>query len=208
MRDPKNTKLKLVNGSMIEYELLKIHDEYDTILQNPTKHWDFSNPPFDIKYLTFSMIETMLKNHGLGLSANQVGIPYRIFVMGTGQFVEAIINPLVLEMDEITEESIEGCLSYPGLFLRIPRPKSIKVEYFDWSGNVKRNKFEGMTARVFLHEYDHLDGVRFTDRVSNTALMIAKNKIKSNLRKMKKNKVNQKDIIRNKITTGKSLINL
>jgi peptide deformylase len=139
--------------------------------------FDFSNPSIDPVELANNLIETMVANKGLGLSANQCGLPYRVFVMWSNP-TKICFNPRIV--DQTTEEIYldEGCLSFPNLFIKIKRPKIIKVRYQDAFGEMQNEKFIGMTARCFLHELDHMDGIVYTSRASQVHLQRAKNQKK------------------------------
>jgi peptide deformylase len=103
--------------------------------------------------------------------------------MGAQNVAFACFNPEILETEG--EETVhEGCLSFPGLYLKVKRPFKIKVRYTEMNGNEKEVTFEGLTARIFQHELDHLNGVKFTSLVGPVALDIAKQKVKKNLKKM------------------------
>lgn len=117
---------------------------------------------------------TMKLYGGIGLSANQCGVYQRVFVMGHGDFQIVCINPKVLEVSEQTTKSLEGCLSYPGLFVKIDRPSKIKVEFTTETGEVKQMELEGLTARCFLHELEHMNGRRFTEHVKPVAMQLAR----------------------------------
>jgi len=176
-------KIKFVNDQMYEYEVYNFVDSYSDILGQKIEPFDFNNPPIEPRYLAVSLVETMAKHRGIGLAANQVGLPYRVFVMGMQNVAFACFNPEILEMEG--EETIpEGCLSFPGLYLKVKRPFRIKVRYNEMNGNLKETMFEGLTARIFQHELDHLNGVRFTSLVGPAALDIAKQKVKKNLKKL------------------------
>lgn len=143
------------------YELVKPDHP---LLRTKLENFDFSDPPTDPIQLAKDLTETMLKNNGLGLSANQCGLPYRVFVLANNPVIAAF-NPRVI--DETTQTEIymdEGCLSFPYLFLKVKRPRIVKVRYTMPNGETTTEKFDGMTARAFLHELDHLNGVVFTDR--------------------------------------------
>jgi peptide deformylase len=99
-----------------------------------------------------------------------------VFVIGTDQFQMACINPKVLESSEEIVKDTEGCLSFPAFFLSIPRPKWIEVEFTNENGERKQTKLEGLTARCFLHELEHLNGVKFTSHVGSVAMAQAKRK--------------------------------
>jgi len=176
-------KIKFVDGQMYEYEIYNFVDSYSDVLAQKTEPFDFNNPPVPPRYLAVSLIETMVQNRGIGLAANQVGLPYRVFVMGAQNVAFACFNPEILETEG--EETVhEGCLSFPGLYLKVTRPFKIKVRYTEMNGNEKEVTFEGLTARIFQHELDHLNGVKFTSLVGPVALDIAKQKVKKNLKKM------------------------
>jgi peptide deformylase len=132
---------------------------------------------------------TMKLYAGLGLSANQCGVSERMFVLGTDEFQLVCINPKVVKSSDNLTKIKEGCLSYPGLFLNIDRPEWIEIEYLDEHGAVKEGRLEGISARCFLHELDHLNGVRYTDYIKPVALQMARKKqtkiIKSIARKAK-----------------------
>ena len=116
---------------------------------------------------------TMKLYSGLGLSANQCGVAERMFVMGTEEFQVVCINPKVITQGEVVKDK-EGCLSFPGLFLNVDRPQWIEVEFTDEFGEVKQARLDGLSARCFLHELDHLNGVRYTSHVKPLALKMAR----------------------------------
>jgi len=179
-------KIKFVDGEMYEYEIMDLVDPYSEVLKTVTPHFDFENPPTDPKKLGISLVETMVKNNGVGLAAPQVGLPYRVFVMGAEGVGFACFNPEILEEYHGYDRFEEGCLSFRGLFLSINRPERVKVRYQDWNGLVKEETFSGLTGRIFQHERDHLDGIVFTTKVSKTVLERAKDKVKSNCKRLDK----------------------
>jgi peptide deformylase len=117
---------------------------------------------------------TMKLYGGIGLSANQCGVYQRVFVLGHGDFQLVCINPKVLEVSEETIKSDEGCLSYPGLFVKIERPAAIKVEFTTETGETKQMMLEGLTARCFMHETEHMNGRRFLQHVKPVAMKLAR----------------------------------
>lgn len=176
-------KIKFVDGNMYEYEIYDLIDPYSDILRTKLDLFDFNSPPIQPRYLAISLIETMVKNRGVGLAANQCGLPYRVFVMGAEKVGFACFNPEILE--SYGEEKMEeGCLSFKGLYLPIKRASTIKVRYTDMNGVTKEETFSGLTARIFLHEYDHLEGIVFTSKVSPIVLERSKRKVKSNLKRI------------------------
>jgi len=132
---------------------------------------------------------TMKLYGGVGLSANQCGVFERVFVIGTDDFQLACVNPRIVEIEGQSEKNNEGCLSYPGLFLKIERPSVIIGEWLNENGELKRARLSGITAQCFQHELDHMNGVRFTEHVGTVALRMARQKqvktIKKIMRKQK-----------------------
>jgi peptide deformylase len=125
---------------------------------------------------------TMKLYGGIGLSANQCGVSERMFVIGTDEFQMVCINPKVIKKSETAVKNKEGCLSYPGLFLSIDRPDWIDVEYTDEFGNTKESRLEGVSAQCFLHELDHLNGIKFVTYVKPVALQMARKKQKKTVK--------------------------
>lgn len=122
------------------------------------------------------MFETMYETEGVGLAANQVGLPIRLFVMnptGDSEHPEeeaVFINPVILKKSgKITDN--EGCLSYPGIHADVIRSETVEVEAIDLNGEVIRRKEKGHIARIIQHETDHLNGTGFVNRLSEIALM-------------------------------------
>lgn len=160
--------------------ILELLPSNSKLLHTPTIPFDFENPPIDPKELFENLRDTMFKHYRKGLSANQVGIPYSVFVMGDHKDPEnaiPVFNPKIVSTmgDMIYLE--EGCLSYPNLWVKIKRPSQIRVRYSTYTGNTDTIKFEGLTARVFQHEYDHIMGIPYTSRTSKFHLEAARKKI-------------------------------
>jgi len=120
---------------------------------------------------------------GLGLSANQVGVQKNVIIMGTDERLIACINPSVDELIGEKELYLEGCLSFPELWLHINRHPECIVTYQTVDGElVKKKHMKGLEARVFLHEYDHLLGITFQERASDLGLSLAKKRRTKRLR--------------------------
>ena len=133
----------------------------------------------DRKDLSKIMYDTMVKYGGLGLSCNQVGLPYRMFVMGGHPSIEEgkvryVFNPIVNDVSEETVVFKEGCLSFPFLFLSIKRPKWVSVRYTDENNEEIEETLHSMSGRIFQHENEHMNGYLFTDLVSKFKLDRAK----------------------------------
>lgn len=166
-------------------ELFQLVSENHPILQQALLQFDFDNPPVNPNEFASSLVETCKLHHGLGLSANQCGFPHRVFVMGSEDNYVAFFNPEIINVSKNQSHMIEGCLSFPFLGLRITRPSDIGVRYQDFNGEWKGTTLSGLSARCFLHELDHLNGVVYTDRVKPMALqsgMQKRNKILKKLR--------------------------
>lgn len=145
-------------------KLIKYPNDF---LEKEVKDVDLENPGFDPVELKKEMVNFMLANDGIGLSANQVGIDAKVFVMGDSlENSTMCINPTVLQYTSDTVQDIEGCLSFPNVFVKVNRPKEILAQY--WDENLKECvvKIEGYSAKCYLHELDHLLGITFKDRVS------------------------------------------
>ena len=139
------------------------------LLRQKLDLFDFSNPPTDPVQLARDLTETMIHNKGLG---NPVYVCF---------------NPRIVDETELNIVLMdEGCLSFPNLFLKIKRPRTIKVRFVMPDGQTQTQKFDGMTARCFQHELDHLNGIVYTDRVSTYHLDRGMNKKKQIDRAIKK----------------------
>lgn len=149
----------------------------DPILRQPVEQFDFSNPPTDPIQLAHDLAETMIANNGLGLSANQAGLPYRAFAVMAEKII-VLFNPKIVDYSEETLYMEEGCLSYPNLFIKVKRPKAIKIRYTEPNGNTITTTFGGLTARVIQHEYDHMEGITYTQRANRIHVDQAKKRLK------------------------------
>lgn len=149
----------------------------DPILDKKLTDVDIKNPGFDPKELKDQMTEVMLSNNGIGLTASQVGLDYNLFVMGDKPDNTTIhINPTVLQYTEETVLELEGCLSFPNMFVKVKRPKEILAEFYDVNLEKQVVKITGYSARCYLHELDHCLGITFKDRVSKLKWDMAKKK--------------------------------
>lgn len=145
----------------------------DPILTQKAELWDFKNH-VNAEVIEREMLELMKASNGRGLAANQVGLLRRVFVMMLEDGREiGFFNPVVLWADNDTELGEEGCLSFPNLWLKVPRNKSLTASYLDNKGEQCIIELTGIDARCFLHELDHLDGVCFTDGMSKLKLDLA-----------------------------------
>ena len=146
------------------YELV---EEATKVLREPTSEFDFENPPECPKEVEKNLSEAMERLGGIGLSANQLGLDYRVFVMRTADSgIKAFFNPEVTKLSKETEMMKEGCLSFPDIYLMIKRPKAIEFEYTDSDGERHTLQLEGIGSRCVQHELDHLNGIIFLQRAS------------------------------------------
>jgi len=162
---------------------MKIVTFPDEILRKKIPEFDFENPTVDPVQLEKDMIEFMLINDGIGLAANQIGVEARVFVMGHRDYPEAaqaFYNPMVIATVDEVDDLEEGCLSFPGVFVNIKRPKKILARWQNSKGEWQESEFDGYNCKCFLHELDHLEGIVFQDRVSSLkwALAVKKSKPK------------------------------
>ena len=162
-------------------------EDHPVLHQEPPT-WIFDPPQADPKLMYEIMLENMVYHHGLGLSANQIGMPVKGFAMRIDESDTAIVcfNPEITKESDETVMMKEGCLSYPSLYLNIQRPKMIEAKYQNVDGNDLNVHFEGLAARIFHHEMDHMKGKTFLDGVSKIKLKSARKKQKILLKKVKK----------------------
>jgi peptide deformylase len=141
-----------------------------------------------------NMFDTLKKDGGIGLAGPQIGLLKKIFIMDTTLLLEddpllqkveqVFANPKILEVSDDQVIYNEGCLSIPGIYKDLYRPAKIRVRYQDLSFNTIEEELEGMPARIFQHEYDHLEGILFIDKLS----ALQRKLISAKLNKIRKQK--------------------
>lgn len=151
-------------------------------LQQISTDWNFSLDG-DPEKLEKDLCIFMQKNMGIGLAANQIGLTKNVFVIGSENIPGfpkpfAVFNPKIISSSNETDLFKEGCLSFPGLWLNIRRPKKIQVQYQNSKGDIIDAEIDGLIARCFQHEYDHLKGICFVDIVSPMKLQLAMQKLR------------------------------
>jgi len=144
---------------------------------HPALHWK-SKPILeindDLRRIVAEMFQLMYQAKGIGLAANQVGLPYRLFILNLTADPEekdeeiVFINPEIIKRKGTTEGE-EGCLSFPGMYGQVKRAAKIDIEAFDLNGDMIEYSLDDLAARAVQHETDHLDGVLFVDRMTDTA---------------------------------------
>lgn len=164
----------------------------DPVLRKKAKEITKDYPNLD--ELIENMQETMYHAYGVGLAAPQVGLPVRIFVIDPSPFAEdedlseedreqltglkkVFINPTILEEEGDEWAFNEGCLSIPDVREDVFRKPNITIEYYDENWEKQTEKYSGLAARVIQHEYDHIEGILFTDKLSSLKKRLIKGKL-------------------------------
>ena len=165
--------------------ILPIYTFGNSVLRKIAEPIDQDYP--GLKDLIKNMYDTMVHAEGVGLAAPQLGIPIRLIVIDLaplkednpelGDFKVTMINPELLEESENEVEYDEGCLSIPGINETVSRPEAIKISYLDENFNEHMEVYDGYKARVVQHEYDHLEGHLFTDRIKPLRRQLIKGKL-------------------------------
>ena len=143
----------------------------------------------DLSLLIQDMFETMKAAGGIGLAAQQVGMPLKLFVINLTdyesideslkEFKKVFINSEIIEQSESAMKSEEGCLSFPGLYASVERKKSVKMKYLDENFEEKEEWFDGLAARCVLHEHDHTEGITFIKHLDPLRKRISQTKLKN-----------------------------
>lgn len=175
--------------------ILPIYIYGHPVLRKEAKDIEPQNYP-NLKELIENMFETMYAADGIGLAGPQVGLEDRIFVVDLSpladeehpefkDFKKAFINAHIIEREGELAAVEEGCLSIPGIHEKVPREEQIRIRYLDENLQPRDETFSGFRARVIQHEYDHIDGILFVDKISP----LRKRMVKSKLANMEKGKV-------------------
>ena len=150
------------------------NEDYPMLLQR-IPEYDVSRLPNPVLGKLIKRLKMTMKLHGgIGLSANQCGIFERVFVLGANDAIWACINPKIVNASPDLIRDKEGCLSFPGLALGVERHSWVEAEFINEECKVVQMRFEGLTARCFQHELDHMNGIKFTSKVKPLALQMAK----------------------------------
>lgn len=138
----------------------------DPILTTPCQLFDFNIPPINPHHLATEMLSFMYDIKGIGLSANQVGYPYRVFCIRGEPTPFVMFNPKIVSMSDEKTVLDEGCLSFPGIIVKIKRSSQVRVRFMTPSGGTDTKTFDGLSAKAIQHEMDHLDGILFFNRAN------------------------------------------
>jgi peptide deformylase len=174
----------------IRLDPLPLYDEKLPMLDSEIPEYTDLLPNERMNNLIKRMKMTMKQFGGIGLSANQCGVYERVFIIGTDQFQIVCINPKVIKQSENMVKDNEGCLSFPGFYVKIERPSWVDVEFTDETGQTKQMHLEGLTARCFMHELDHMNGIKFTKYVGPVAIQMARKKQEKIMKKIVRSKNN------------------
>lgn len=178
---------------LIRKSQLQLVNPEDPILHKVPVPYVFEDHEDTTELFANLMFDRMQELKGMGLAANQVGVNTQFFTMGVDILRIDVFNPKIVSMSgEVTTE--EGCLTYPGIFLQIKRPLNIGVEFQNVKGELVKMNLTGLTARIFLHEYDHLMGKTFKEKVSNLKWSLANKKLR-NVRDKLKKEIRQRYIV-------------
>jgi len=176
--------------------MMKLVPQNDPILKKVCESFDFENPFMDPNELIKGLHTIRKTDRGVGLAAPQVGFDTRVLVIGIGNVPEAegfergFFNPIILAENKIKIYMIEGCLSYPGLFVKIKRSEDILMKWNDVEGEEHSAEFKGITSRILQHEVDHLNGITFLTQANKYHLDKAKKDLKMKGRYEKRNEKN------------------
>ena len=173
---------------------MKLVDQHDPILIQKCEPFNFDEPVMDPYELSDELQKIRVEGGGIGLAAPQVGINTQVLVIGMGNFEtegvedynQVFFNPNIISMDDEKTYMIEGCLSYPGLFVKVKRPKSMVMEWWTEEDTRCEETFDGITSRILQHEVDHLNGITFIKRAERYHLEKAKKEIKMQKRLRKR----------------------
>ncbi len=159
----------------------------DPVLRKETEEIDANYP--DLKQLIADMFETMYHSKGVGLAAPQIGLPIRLFIVDAAGFNEdgeapelegfkrVFINPIIIEEKGKEWKFEEGCLSIPGIREEVSRKAELTIEYYNEKFELVEEKLDGLGARVVQHEYDHIEGILFIDKINPLKKQLIKSRL-------------------------------
>jgi peptide deformylase len=170
---------ELLRGNVPSLDEVELLPDTHPMLTQRMDSFDFETDGRDAVALRDLLIDAMAKFEGVGLSANQIGVEARAFaILLDGKHPVVMFNPTITDLGSETSVIEEGCLSFPGIFLKIARPRSCRVIYNDPEGHRRSEIVHGMNCRIVMHETDHLNGVVMTSKVSKLKLDMARKRAK------------------------------
>ena len=164
---------------------------------NELSRWQalkFNFEEVDAEMLTNVMFDRMTEMGGVALSGPQVGLNMSMFVMGINDAKIEVFNPTIISSSTETDLMNEGSLTYPGVLVIVKRPVSVVVKYYNKKGEQQQNEFHGLTARIFQHAYDHLNGITIKEKVSDLKWKLAEKRLSNYKQKLVK-KYTQKKLL-------------
>ena len=178
-------------NSSASYEPYSLVAEQGAILSKPTEIFDFSVDTNAVE-LAGRLVETVKLHRAYGLAAPQCGISSRVFVMGAENDYIVVFNPEIISSSSKSLHMEEGCLSFPFLVLSITRPEEIEVKYQNENGDTINRIFGGISARIFQHELDHLNGITFDKVAKSMAFRMGMKKREKQIKKFARNLIQQR----------------
>ena len=177
---------------------MKLVEQTDPILRKVCEPFDFNEPVMDPYELAEGLHEIRRKDGGIGLAAPQVGIDTMALVIGMGDlqtegtedYDQVFFNPVITSVEGKETYMIEGCLSFPDLFVKVKRPEDIVLQWETEEGSECTETFSGITSRILQHEIDHLNGITFLKRANRFHLEQAQKQLK--LSKRRKRNIDEK----------------
>jgi len=166
-----------------------IIDSNDPLLHRPSKlvtQEQTADHKNALQPIASMLVAAIYERNALGISACQIGIDMAMFAMLVDDTVRVCVNPQIVAASFSMKMQREGCLSFPGLYLNVRRPEGAVVRYNTIEGEEITEKLEGLAARVWLHEYDHCQGICFTDRVGKLSMDMAKKRLAKKLKRSSK----------------------
>ena len=154
----------------------------------------FNFKDVDALMLTNIMLDRMTEMGGVALSAPQVGLNICMFVMGIDQARIEVFNPTIVSYSKDESLMNEGSLTFPGMLVVVKRPTTVTVEYYNKKGELQQNEFQGLTARIFQHAFDHLQGTSIKEKVSKLKWELATKRLNNYKQKLVK-KYTQKKLL-------------
>jgi peptide deformylase len=171
---------------IIRKDQLKLAPTTSKVLNTEPSLYVFNEEDNEAELFANLLFNRMIELGGVGLSANQVGVDAKVFVMGVDDIRINVFNPTILEYSKEETSFNEGCLSFPGITIDVKRPAWVEVQYQNIKGGTIIERFDGLTGRIFQHEYDHMMGKTFKDQVSPMKWAMAIKKFKNKKEKIVK----------------------
>lgn len=168
----------IISNGLPQISEIKLLSDNDPMLKKKMPAFDFEKADIDIREgIANVMFQAMYAHNGIGLAANQIGLEIRAFSMLMGGEPQIFFNPVISDVTDCTIKMMEGCLTFPDLYLNISRPEGCRLNYEDIHGNRTTIALKDIEARCAMHELDHLNGVVFTSKVSKMQLKMRMKKI-------------------------------